>query len=449
MFNSQLKLQLRSAEEKVASYDQIFDSLKSEMLHLTLDNEGIISEVNELFESESGFKKHHIVGSAFVDLVPKRAQTSEHFRQLAAAIKSKHHWAGAVEVGKYEKLVWLRVILQPIFDLQGKCQSFDVFGNNLTRTIEASKQNENLISALHRSMAVIEFFPSGEIITANSLFLQTVGYSLNEVQGRHHQIFCTEEERRSDEYAQFWHRLNQGQYIASRFKRVNKKGQTVWLEATYNPIFDSYGKLYKIVKFATDISQQVRRENLVNEAAVLAADTSISTGECAEKGLKLMQDTALVMEKLSDHMAVASQKIKALEEQSSTISKMVSAIGSIADQTNLLALNAAIEAARAGDQGRGFAVVADEVRQLASRTSKSTEEIMNVFSNNERLTKDSVITITQSMTTAEEVVEHIRSTHEVIDNIQAGAEKMSKQYPSYRVVWTKKKPDLDVRLVSG
>ncbi|MGO4894148.1 PAS domain-containing methyl-accepting chemotaxis protein [Paraglaciecola sp.] len=424
MFNKLLKQQLADAEAKLSPLLQIIDSLHSEMLHLTLDVSGTITSVNTLFVQETGLTEQRLITESLTNLVPSHARVTNHYKELNNAISQKEHWAGAVELQSNNQVVWLRVVLQPILNQAGVCQSFDVFGSNLTRTIEHSRQNENLVEALRRSMAVIEFLPSGEIITANELFLKTIGYSLKEIQHKHHRMFCTEEERSSQQYIDFWQRLNRGDFIASRFKRIDKQGQELWLEASYNPIFDSYGKLYKIMKFATNITPQVMRERQVNSAAILANDTSEQTGVYASKAAELMRETAGVMEKLSEQMKIASENIDALEEQSNAISAMVNSISSIADQTNLLALNAAIEAARAGEQGRGFAVVADEVRELASRTSKSTEEIIRVVAKNEALTKTSVDTINAGRGTASDVVERLKATNQVIHDIQEGANKI-------------------------
>ncbi|WP_018983736.1 methyl-accepting chemotaxis protein [Salinimonas chungwhensis] len=423
MFNQKLKEALFSSQNENAMYRQIIDSLKSEMLHLTLSPHGEINAVNEWVCNELNFSKNELLGKTFTQLVPERSRSTNHYQQMCDAINRQEHWSGAVEIDN-GKNHWVRIILQPVFDVSGKCLSIDIFGSNLTRTIETSRENENMISALTRSMAVIEFTPDGYITHANDLFLNTVGYKLDEIKGKHHRIFCTEEEKNSQQYQDFWHRLNQGQFVASRFKRVNKSGQTIWLEASYNPIFDAYGKLYKMVKFATDITAQVQREMLVNDAAEFAAQTSSETGDFASHAQQLMKNTEAAMAGLASQMERASQQINSLEEQSKSVSSMVNSIGGIADQTNLLALNAAIEAARAGDQGRGFAVVADEVRELASRTSRSTEEIIRVFAQTDKLTGESVLSIQESLKTAENVMNHIQETSQTINNIHEGAQKV-------------------------
>ncbi len=273
-------------------------------------------------------------------------------------------------------------------------------------------------------MAVIEFDLEGHVLSANSHFYNAMGYSEKEIKGKHHRMFCEPEEANSTEYEQFWQRLKNGEYIASRFKRVDKFGNTVWLEASYNPIFNDFGDLYKVMKFATVITEQVNREHAISQAAEIAYGTSTGTDKLAVKGAEVLKNTVAVMDELALQMEQAAQEIAALDKQSQHIASIVQSISSIADQTNLLALNAAIEAARAGEQGRGFAVVADEVRQLASRTSKATEEIVEVVQRNQSLTQNTVKVIEQGKVKAEQGLALSNESGQVMEDIQHGAQQV-------------------------
>jgi len=251
-----------------------------------------------------------------------------------------------------------------------------------------------------------------------------MGYTLDQVKGKHHRMFCEPEEYNSAEYQAFWEKLRRGEFIADRFKRIDSHGRVVWLEATYNPISDAHGRLYKIVKFATVITDQVNREIAVSQAAEIAFTTSQHTDDSARRGSVVIQETVDVIRELASQMAAAVEGIGALDRQSQVVGSIVKSIGGIADQTNLLALNAAIEAARAGEQGRGFAVVADEVRLLASRTTKATEEIVDVVMQNQKLAEEAVRIIEQGKQHAEQGLELSAQAGTVIVEIQDGAKKV-------------------------
>lgn len=426
MFNNAFKKECDVLKENLYSLNQVRESLEQEMLVIKLTPDGIIKSVNAKFIDGLGIQEDYIVGKKLSDLTPSYSRHTDHYKALVDALKEGKHWAGAIEVEKEnQQEVWLRSILQPILSgSTSQIKEFSLHCNDLTRTITNSREDQNIIAALQRSTAVIEFDMSGNILTANELFLGGMGYQLEQIKGKHHRIFCAEEESSSSEYKHFWERLNQGQFVAERFKRIDSQGNLVWLEASYNPISDIHGRLYKVVKFATIITEQVSRETAVAEAADIAFKTSQKTDRSAKKGSDVVKETVSVMHQLSDQMAQAAEGISKLDEQSQLVGSIIQSIQGIADQTNLLALNAAIEAARAGEQGRGFAVVADEVRQLASRTSAATEEIVGVVLQNQALAEKAVALINKGKEQAEQGLNLSNEAGEVIVEIQDGAQRV-------------------------
>ncbi|WP_416195130.1 methyl-accepting chemotaxis protein [Pseudomonas sp. CCI4.2] len=194
--------------------------------------------------------------------------------------------------------------------------------------------------------------------------------------------------------------------------------RTVFLEASYNPLFGAKGRLYKVIKFASDITQQV---TVQQSAAKTAHDTSVQTDASAQKGSAVVQQTVQVIEEISNDLNEAARSLDAVNKQSEIIGSIVQTIRGIADQTNLLALNAAIEAACAGEHGRGFAVVADEVRSLAARTSKATLEIVDVVRQNNELARSAVASMQSSLSRTEVGVGLANEAGQVILEIQQGS----------------------------
>ena len=425
MFNTRLKQELSALREELSSLQQVKESLESEMLCLTLDPQGRIDWANGNFLKEMAYQSGQLQGRAIGDLAPAHVKHDEFQQRFNNALTRGEHFAGTVRLlrGNGEE-AWLRSIVQPVRSSDGRIKHFSIFSSDLTRTIEASREHENLITALVRSTAVIEFDLGGHVLTANDRFLGGMGYSLAQIQGKHHRMFCEPEEYNSTEYQDFWKRLNTGEFVAARFKRVDSHGRVVWLEATYNPVLDANDRLYKVVKFATVITDQVNQEQAVAEAANIAYSTSLQTDNSAQRGTTVVTQAVDVMRDLAKHMQQAGDGIEALNAQSQVIGTIVKTISGIAEQTNLLALNAAIEAARAGEQGRGFAVVADEVRQLASRTSKATEEIVGVVRQNQDMARDAVTLMNDGRLQAEQGLALAAEAGTVIVEIQDGAQKV-------------------------
>nr|WP_313201986.1 PAS domain-containing methyl-accepting chemotaxis protein [Pseudomonas sp.] len=425
MFNSKLKKEIQQLREELMAIEQVKSSLDSEMLVLQLDPQGRIEQVNGNFESEMLYRAEQLIGRNIEEIVPAHVKKLDFYQRMKNAITRGEHLNGAFRLlrGNGEE-AWLRSILQPVKTVDGRIRHFSMHSSDLTRTIETSREHESLIKALMRSTAVIEFNLDGEVLNANDRFLQTVGYSLEQVRGKHHRMFCDPAEVNSTAYQAFWDRLRQGEYVADRFKRIDAHGRTIWLEASYNPIFDAHDVLYKVVKFATVITDQVNQELAVAQAADIAYNTSLETDSSARKATDVVTQTVDVMRGLEGSMQDAADGIQALDRQSKVIGAIIKTISDIAGQTNLLALNAAIEAARAGEQGRGFAVVADEVRQLASRTSSATEEIAKVVQQNEQLAQAAVDIIDTSKRQAEQGLALAADTGGVIVEIQEGAKKV-------------------------
>lgn len=425
MFGNRLRKALHDKDTELSLYKQLHQGIQAQMIMLAIDPTQRIVEVNDNFARFIGYANDQLIGRPLSDIVPSYVRDLPCFKNLNVAIGSGQSVSDHYRFLRSDgELVWIQACWQPLVDERGAVRHIQCVGCDVTASMNKARENEDFINALLRSTAVIEFDLKGHVLTANAQFLGAMGYSLERIKGQHHRMFCDPHETASDEYTRFWERLNRGEFVAGRFKRLDSHGRVVWLEATYNPVHDTQNRLYKVVKFATVITDQVNREEEVNDAADTAFGISQQTDTTAQRGAQVVTETVQTMQRIAKDMTLASEGIEALGKQSILISTMVQTIGGIAQQTNLLALNAAIEAARAGDQGRGFAVVADEVRQLASRTSKATEEIVEVVQDNQKLVDTAVTSMASSRAQAEAGLDLANQAGDVIVEIRQGAKQV-------------------------
>ncbi|MCM5557209.1 PAS domain-containing methyl-accepting chemotaxis protein [Pleomorphomonas sp. JP5] len=407
----------------------VLDSLGRSQAVIEFEPSGKIITANAHFLKALGYDLAEIVGrhhSMFVD--PAEARTDAYAAFWKSLAEGQYRSAEFKRIAKGGREIWIQATYNPVLDRSGKVVRVVKFATDVTERKLADADVHGQIAAINRAQAVISFEPDGAVIDANDNFLNTLGYRREEIVGRHHSMFVPAEERDTPAYRAFWDDLRAGKFKSDEFRRIGKNGEDVYIQATYNPIFDQAGRLIKVTKFATDITEAVKRRkarqaaqvditrdldevagmvarsNVAAETANGIAETTASNVQAVAAGAEeLAASVSEISRQLGVALSVSEEAVKQAETATKVVSGLASAaqkidqvvelINTIAGQTNLLALNATIEAARAGEMGKGFAVVASEVKQLAAQTSKATDEIAAEIAGVQSITSEAVSTI--------------------------------------------------------
>ncbi len=244
-------------KQKNVDYQGKIDAINRSQAVIEFTPEGLILTANDNFLGAMGYSMEQIKGKHHRTFMPAEATSSHEYQKFWENLAN-----GSFQQGEFRRVnsrgqdIWIQASYNPILDNQGRVVKVVKFATDITAQKLKNADFEGQIKAIGRSQAVIEFTPDGTILDANDNFLAALSYRLDEIKGKHHRTFVSEAERSSDEYKQFWADLGKGKFASGEFMRVDKQGNEIWIQASYNPILDNHGQVLKVVKYASDITAQ-------------------------------------------------------------------------------------------------------------------------------------------------------------------------------------------------
>ena len=366
--------------------------------------DGTIINANDNFLNAMGYTSNEVVGQHHSLFVEPQYKTSHEYRHFWERLNQGQFEAGEYKrLGKGGKEVWIQASYNPIMDLNGNPFKVVKYATDVTEQKLQAADYAGQIEAIGKAQAVIEFNMDGSIINANENFCNAMGYTLHEIKGRHHSLFVEADYRSSTEYQQFWEKLNRGEFDTAEYKRVGKGGKEVWIQASYNPIFDLNNKPFKVVKYATDITARKQAiEEIKNALSAMAA---------GDLGVK-------VSSSLGDEFGVLAAAMNSLTDNLNTMvieirggsSTVFSAAREIAQGNSDLSQRTETQASSLEETASAMEELTTTVQQNAESASAATKLVVDVSS---RAVKGGEV-VANAVTAMEEINSSSRKISDII-----------------------------------
>ncbi|MCC5796135.1 MAG: PAS domain S-box protein [Methylophaga sp.] len=375
---------------------------------ISFNMDGTIIDINENFLQVVGYSREEVIGKHHRMFAEPELANSAEYKEFWAKLNRGEFEAGEFKrVGKGGHEIWLQASYNPILDLNGKPYKVVKYASEITEEKLASVEAQGQISAVDKSMGVISFNMDGTIIDINENFLQVVGYSRAEVIGKHHRMFAEPELANSAEYKEFWAKLNRGEFEAGEFRRVGKGGYEIWLQASYNPILDLNGKPYKVVKYASDITEQKQLQRTVEEVLKSTSEvmTAMSEGDL----------TTLMEGKYEGKIA----------ELQHAINNTITKISNVVQEINESAISIATAASEITQGNVDLSQRTEEQASSLEETAASMEELTSTVRQNSDNARQANQLATSAREQAEKGGEVIHRAIEAMSAISSSSKKVT------------------------
>lgn len=321
-------------QSMIADYKGQIEAIGKSQAVIEFNLDGSIIRANDNFLNTMGYTLPEVQGQHHSIFVDQEYARSSAYREFWTRLKSGEYLSDQFKrLGKGGREVWIQASYNPILDVNGKPVKVIKYATDVTEQKLRNIDYQGQLEAIGRSNAVIEFNMDGTIITANDNFLKTLGYSLGEIKGKHHRMFVSEEYSRGHEYRSFWDMLNRGEFFVGTYTRINKRGQEIYIQASYNPIKNSEGKPYKVVKYALDMTEVIRViKGMAKGDLSQRCDTFVDNNGLTAEVNRTLDNLTAVLANISQGSSVVAKSSDLLQKKADDMKRNTNEVASAISQ---------------------------------------------------------------------------------------------------------------------
>lgn len=415
MFNNKLKTELKGLKVQLSTQSNLLEALYKVSSIIEFDMHGTILHANQNFLEAVDYELDEIKGRHHSLFVQEKLRNSAEYKAFWLKLNQGEFISKRFKrCKKTGEDIWLEASYTPVLDAEGRPYKVVKFATDITQQVLNELEADGQLAAINKVMAVIQFDPFGKILTANKNFLDTMGYTLSEIENQNHQLFVSDNYAESAEYDAFWQQLRQGQYQAGTFQRFGKHGSEVWLEASYNPIIDSNGEILKIIKYASDIGSN-KNSKLLESVIKDASDVinKISNGDLT---------AAMHCHIDPNTQSLYDKQIIQLTDAVTDVDKRLKSVIEVAVGTTLSVMNSSNEVKKSA-----YSLNQSIQEQAASllETTQAMKYINEAIQNNTLNAQNASNLALQVQGKAEESVDVMGQTIGAMSQIQASSHKIA------------------------